>query len=156
MRTLFSFLSQAQEPLNLDQRIPRHRTYRSARGVINLLSLIRDRLAPGGLLILETPNMNYPGASYHLWGDATHLVGYTPGASKNAPRVARLRGDRSRHENKSPRIPGLHGIREALANFYLHVLFPTQLYVLEGRDSLRARENIFSPYFWVVAKVKSR
>jgi 2-polyprenyl-3-methyl-5-hydroxy-6-metoxy-1,4-benzoquinol methylase len=116
-----------------------------------LLEQVHGALKKEGLLILETPNMNYPFASYHLWGDPTHMVGYTPGALKTLLEANRFLVIAA-GEKRNPPTSFLHRWRQKLANIYLHIWFPAKIYLLEGGAEMRSRENIFSPYFWIIAK----
>lgn len=46
--------------------------------VLELLQLIRQRLKPGGCLILQTPNALSPWAAHCMYGDLTHELIFSP------------------------------------------------------------------------------
>lgn len=45
--------------------------------VVGFLAAARGKLAPGGVLVLQTPNMGYLLASFHRYSDLTHQWGLT-------------------------------------------------------------------------------
>jgi 2-polyprenyl-3-methyl-5-hydroxy-6-metoxy-1,4-benzoquinol methylase len=45
--------------------------------VINFLKIIKKKLTPDGVLIVQTPNMQSPDAQLHRYNDITHEFGYS-------------------------------------------------------------------------------
>lgn len=71
--------------------------------VLDFLSLVRDALKPGGVLLLRLPNMGNPFALHNRYRDFTHECGYTEKSIYQVLYVCGFRDIRVRPDQTDPR-----------------------------------------------------
>jgi len=77
--------------------------------VLEVLRLIFERLKPGGVLILQTPNALSPWAAHYRYGDLTHELIFSPEALESVLRLTGFDGIEIRDT-----APYVHGVRSAV------------------------------------------
>ena len=77
--------------------------------VLQLLKLVWDRLQPGGVLILQTPNAMSPWAAHYRYGDLTHELILSPECLTSTLKLCGFRDIEVREVT-----PYVHGIKSAV------------------------------------------
>lgn len=100
------------------------------QNVVKLLTDIRSRLEPDGLLIVQVPNMAYLFAAYHRYADLTHETGFTENSLMSALTAAGYKNIKI--------MPAWNAVTPAgyIREFCL-LLIHRLMYMLEGRTRPR-------------------
>ncbi|MBN1824278.1 MAG: class I SAM-dependent methyltransferase [Endomicrobiales bacterium] len=115
------------------------------------IELTYGRLENGGMLLLETPNMNYLLANYHRYGDITHKNGFTANSLTQLLEGYGFKQVIAGEKNVQA-MSLFHVIRKILGESIVRSIYKAAILFLEGFEELKARRGIFSTYFWVIGK----
>jgi len=120
--------------LDLLEHLPQERA-------LGFLKEVRRRLATGGCVVIQTPNMAYLGAGWVLYGDPTHRAGYTELSLRAMLAAAGYASIDIRPHWYATTLPG------RLRELYLRCLHRA-VYLIEGRFAPRiATKNLLARAF---------